>query len=66
MNKKLLTAMMLTALSFAACSDDTFDFGNTLTQEADILDISATDYQVTTRVRVMPIMLTLQVPIPAR
>ena len=49
MNKKLLTAMMLTALSFAACSDDTFDFGNTLTQEADKLDISATDYQVTTR-----------------
>ena len=41
--------MMLTALSFAACSDDTFDFGNTLTQEADKLDISATDYQVTTR-----------------
>ena len=41
--------MMLTTLSFAACSDDTFDFGNTLTQQADKLEISATDYQVTTR-----------------
>lgn len=48
-NKKLLAAMMLTTLSFAACSDDTFDFGNTLTQQADKLEIRATDYQVTTR-----------------
>ncbi|MBR1395307.1 MAG: DUF4270 domain-containing protein [Prevotella sp.] len=48
-NRKLLTAMILTALSFAACSDDTFDFGNTLTAQADKLDISDTVYQVTTR-----------------
>ena len=40
---------MLTSLLFAACSDETFDFGSTLTQQADKLDISATDYQVTTR-----------------
>jgi len=48
-NRILLTATILSALFFIACSDDTFDFGNTLTQQADKLDISATDYQVTTR-----------------
>ena len=49
MKKNLLAGMMLTVLSFAACSDDTFDFGNTLTHQADRLTISAADYQVSTR-----------------
>ncbi len=43
--------MIFAALSFSACSDDTFDFGNTLTQQADHLTISAADYQVTTQTR---------------
>jgi hypothetical protein len=49
MKQILLAGMMLSVLSFAACSDDTFDFGNTLTQEADKLSISSADYKVTTR-----------------
>ena len=49
MKKNLLTAVILSALSFAACSDDTFEFGNTLTGQADKLSISTANYQVTTR-----------------
>lgn len=49
MKQKLLAAMMLTTLSFSACSDETFEFGNTLTQEADKLEVSSANYQVTTR-----------------
>lgn len=49
MNKFFLAGMMLTTLSFAACNDETFDFGNTLTQQVDKLNVSAADYNVTTR-----------------
>lgn len=49
MKTKLLTAMMFTAMSFAACSDDTFDFGYTLTSQADKLNVSNADFNVLTR-----------------
>ena len=37
------------AMAFSACNDETFDFGNSLTQEADKLTVSKASYTVSTR-----------------
>jgi hypothetical protein len=38
--KNKLTGMVLAMLALSACSDETFDFGKTLTQESDRLTLS--------------------------
>ncbi len=45
----LLAGMAAAVLTLSACSDDTLNIGNTLTQQTDKLNISTADYQVTTR-----------------
>lgn len=49
MKHNLLAGIVLLALSFSACSDDTLDIGNTLTQQSDKLTVSAANYVVQTR-----------------
>lgn len=49
MKHNILAGIALTAMIFSACSDDTFDFGNSLTQEADKLSVSKASYAVATR-----------------
>ena len=49
MKHSILAGMAFIAMAFSACNDDTFDFGNSLTQEADKLSISKASYAVSTR-----------------
>ena len=49
MKHSVLAGIAFIAMAFSACSDDTFDFGNSLTQEADKLSVSKASYAVSTR-----------------
>lgn len=49
MKHNVLAGIALMTVAFSACSDDTFDFGNSLTQEADKLSVSKASYTVSTR-----------------
>ena len=49
MKHNILAGIALVTMAFSACSDDTFDFGNSLTQEADKLAVSKASYKVTTQ-----------------
>lgn len=57
MKHNVLAGIALTAMIFSACSDDTFDFGNSLTQEADKLSVSKASYTVSTRTIVVDSVL---------
>ena len=49
MKHNILAGIALITMAFSACNDDTFDFGNSLTQEADKLSVSKASYAVSTR-----------------
>lgn len=49
MKNKILAGIALITMAVSACSDETFDFGNSLTQDADKLTVSKAAYAVKTR-----------------
>ena len=49
MKHSILAGIALLTMTFSACNDDTFDFGNSLTQEADKLTVSKAFYTASTR-----------------
>ena len=49
MKHNILAGIAFMTMAFSACSDDTFDFGNSLTQEADKLSVSKASYAVSTK-----------------
>ena len=42
----LLAGIAFMMMTFSACNDETFDIGNTLTQDADKLSITSTEFEV--------------------